>query len=991
MHAVDSRSCTKFPLQGLGQVRKCPDSIRTGLVPIHTSQNLWIRTGFRILPHLSYVVLHPDLKTLRRIRKNQQKLLYGGGLITTLVAFFILAMGVKVGIGACMETQRRAFALGRDLVSRYGLTALRDPFLVSGTHGMALLLSADGQILASAGDCCDQGGDQFTEILRLVVGKAEIREQEASQDGMWAIFQRLPQTEHTLVMVYGWRSIVAGANEHIGVDIMLTLPTVIMIWLLLISLKLRAFRPLMEWARRVYESENLSRILIDTAPVGLGLIAAESGRPLLRSPAMSAITLRIAPNENALPQACVRLHRERFSGGHRQSRRVVNEDLRFETKDGANVVLSVSMVAARYQGNDVLVTAFTDVTAKRRVERQLRKARRAADMANAAKSAFLAAMSHEIRTPLNAILGNLELLAHSPLNSEQKGRLNTIRGSSNGLLTIVGDVLDFSKIEAGELTLESLEYDAHEVAVRALSIFAPVAQSKGLSLVADLGDVVSLPVRGDPTRLGQIIQNLISNAVKFTDRGGVVLKMWVDEQDAALGVSVTDTGIGMSPEQRARLFRAFSQSDPTISRRFGGTGLGLALCQRLAQAMGGTISVRTALWQGSTFTLRLPLGRAPRVDCVPCFEGEKVVLLAASDAWRDCISRCLRAWGLQVSAHADPADVAGNAMADASVLILWGGHRPWSAQAENQLVEESAWVIDSMEDGPAEFVERSRVLVISTYGLKTLALALRHVLLDAPLSRSEMRRPLLAKRLKVLVAEDCDVNRSLLLEQLRMLGCDGTAMANGETALLALREDHFDVLLTDLTMPVMDGHLLKKRASQALPGLIVIAMTAHVTTQERLRCEKEGFAQVLEKPLLLTKLGAALAAATGVELLDQARPDEPAASGESAMVEALKPLFMESCRASLNALREARQGGDVPRILAELHKLRGLLAVYGLHEIAEKAAKTHGKLCESSTMDAAKPTLEVLEDALATILERRRPNASDGDGLEGSTGWRETR
>ncbi|MGE8614557.1 MAG: ATP-binding protein, partial [Achromobacter veterisilvae] len=633
--------------------------------------------------------------------------------------------------------------------------------------------------------------------------------------------------------------------------------------------------------------------------------------------------------------------------------------------------LSVSMARARYQGQDVLVTAFVDVTAKKRVEQQLRKARQAADSANAAKSAFLAAMSHEIRTPLNAILGNLELLSHSPLNAAQRDRLDTIRSASDGLLSVVSDVLDFSKIEAGELRLEEIEFDALEVASRALRMFAPMAQACGLALVGELGLAVSQPMRGDPTRLGQILHNLLSNAIKFTNAGKVTLRLALDEAGLQAAFEVEDTGIGMSAEQMARLFRAFSQGDATISRRFGGTGLGLALCSRLAQAMGGTMAAESEPGLGSRFTLRLPLGECAGERDLPRFDGQSVVLVAAFEAERAYVGQALSAWGLRPQGYGHPAQVGQRELEGAAALVLWGARQTWLAADENRLIEESAWVIDCAMSGPGLPTAAGRLLSVSMYGLGGLAGALRHALQGRALAPASPGRRVLARPLRILVAEDNLVNRRLFEEQLALLGCEVRTAEDGEAALAWLEREEYDVLLTDLAMPGMDGYALARRALRRWPSLPVVAATAHVTPQERERCAQAGMARVLGKPLSLEELGRTLSELTGIAW------ESPAATGSAedlkdgqAILDALRQTFLQSCKASLETLRHAQAQGDTAQLLAELHSLGGALNVFRVHDVArdcselDQAVRQTGIAANATAIDRLCDALRQMEQHL---------------------------
>lgn len=947
-----------------------------------------------------------NLTTLMNLRRYQRRLLFGGGLLSTVIALLILGIGVRSGINGHVEAQRRAFALAHSLVSEHGDSLLVAPARISGLSGAAMIVDASGHVLKEAGECCGNGLTPTRDILQIVAAVDDERQRDWHEQGMFFVSQALDD-RRVLVFAYAGGNIAAAASADVLVDLMLTLPTLGMMWLLLISLKLRVFRPLLEWSRRVYEGEKLSRTLIDTAPVGLGLISLDTGRALLRSPGMAQIAARLAPGEQALPDACIALHKAYVARGDVSWRQgTFNEDLQFDTHDRIGLELSVSMVRARYQGKNVLVTAFSDVTAKNRVEQQLRKARQASDRANAAKSAFLAAMSHEIRTPLNAILGNLELLSHSTLDAAQRDRLRTIRTASDGLLAIVSDVLDFSKIEAGELRLESIDFDVLDVAAQALRMFMPTARGKGLTLVGQLGETVTLPMRGDPTRLGQIINNLLSNAVKFTSAGRVALRVTVDAPQGALLMEVEDTGIGMSAEQQARLFRAFSQADPTINRRFGGTGLGLALCSRLAQAMGGALSVNSEPGRGSRFELRIPLAGAiaqpaalptplPAVSAVdvpataaaaqqatpgagepatlaPHFDGERVAVLAASASWRAYVGRCLRAWGLRVQTFAHPAALTPAAMDEFAAVVLWGERHGWQVEDENRLVEEAPWVIDCGEDGPAEPVVMGRVLSASMIGLKGLASGLAHALLGAPLDAPDLRRPVLARRLNVLIAEDNPVNRRLFEEQLRLLGCEPTSVDDGVQALECLERAAFDVLLTDLAMPQMDGFALAAAARARWPEMPVVAASAHMTPEERVRCQQAGVAQVLGKPLPLGELADALSNVTGVRSwrLDVTKDGY---LGGRAMGEDLKRTFRHACEASMAELLRGRRAQNAKQLLAELHKLRGMLDVFGEPGLSQLAADAEGRLKAGQAMGDAQALLDALQQGLARAAAPAAP------------------
>ena len=856
-----------------------------------------------------------------------------------------------------------------------------------GSDGSLLLLASDGRVITSAA-----GHAVDPDLLRVARSLSNEGITRATgtvyREGHVLFGWPLGATGATLVFVESWRAIARGVRSPVSVSAVTTCAIIVVVWTLILLFNRRVFQPVLARSQRVFESEQLSRTLVETAPVGLTLIAVESGQTLLSSPAMIDTATQMLVPTPALSTELVRRHRQRGrSGGPKD---ITQEDLTLPTREGGEMDLSVSIAPARYEGQDVLVAAFTDVTAQKKLARRMQEAKQAADSANAAKSAFLAAMGHEIRTPLNAILGNLELLSHSQLDALQRDRLKTIRNSSDGLLAIVSNVLDFSKIEAGEMTLERIVFDAQAVAARALTIFGPIARAKGVRLSGEFGTSATQPMRGDPTRLDQVMNNLLSNAIKFTQEGEVTLRLSVrpgesdqagrDAHDGLLVIEVEDSGIGMSPEQQAILFQAFTQVDSTISRRFGGTGLGLALCARLVGAMGGTITVSSKLGEGSTFTVQLPLGDyegSPGPDR-PQFAGELVLFVADADAWHSYAVAALEAWGLTVQTYRHPAQLDQETLEAADTLILCGERSTWHADDERNLLEASSWMIDCSPDGPAYPVATGRVVKVSSYGLKGLAAALRYTLQDEPLEISQDTQRVLSRRLRVLVAEDNAVNRQLFEEQLKLLGCEPQVTEDGQQALDRLSRERFDVLVTDLAMPVLDGYGLAREAQARWPDMPIVVATASATLEERSRCEAAGITRVVTKPLQLDELSATLSEVTGVPGMPvQAGAHDgkrDGVMGGRAVPEKVRATFLRSCETSLAALHAAYDAGDATRMHAELHSLRGALNVFGHEALGEQCAQMQGTISKEG-IAAVQPMLDAFDDQLragvladATIL-----------------------
>ncbi|MET3228986.1 UNVERIFIED_ORG: two-component system capsular synthesis sensor histidine kinase RcsC [Burkholderia sp. 1263] len=880
----------------------------------------------------------------------------------------------RVRVAAAMlDSQRKPFGV---VVVERSVEALTASLDAASLNGSLLLLARDGTVIASRSRHPVDNRTIAAAREALADGIGTARQRANTTDYRLAGWQ-IGDTGWTLVHVESWLGVATELRGPLLTSLATTSAIIAAIWILLLLFDRRVYRPVLARSQRVFESEQLNRTLIETAPVGLGLISMTNGAPLAHSPTMIETARRVVVPARTLSAELAERYRK-----HRQSGAaggITHEELTLPTHDGGSLDLAVSVAPARYQGEDVLVTAFTDVTARKRLEQQLREAREAADAANAAKSAFLATMSHEIRTPLNAILGNLELLSQSRLDALQSDRLRTIRASSDGLLGIISDVLDFSKIEAGEMTLEYIGFDALEVASRSLTMFAPVARAKNLRLSACFGVTTTRPMRGDPMRLGQVINNLLSNAVKFTEHGEVMLRVSAADE-AALLIEVEDSGIGMSAQQQAALFQPFSQADATISRRFGGTGLGLALCARLALAMGGEVGVRSEPGKGSCFTVRVPLGEPAIAPAMPRFAGETVAFVAAADAWHAYAVPALRAWGLTVNAYRHPAQIDEVMLDELEAVILCGERDTWHADDEARLMEDASWVIDCGADGPGSPVATSRLVRVSSFSLMGLASALQYTLRGVALEQAGETTHVLPRRLKVLVAEDNAANRRLFEEQLEALGCESVTAEDGEQALECLMQQTFDVLVTDLSMPGLDGYALASETRARWPAMPVVAATAASTPQERERCETVGIARVVSKPLSLARLRAVLsevaglpAVAAGVDIAqtDGAREDDAGVVdvlGGRALSDDLRHAFLASFGESLAAIAVAQRSDDAARVLAELHSLQGALGVFGAVAQARQCAHLEG-LVRDGGVAAAADLLDAFDiQVQATIL-----------------------
>jgi signal transduction histidine kinase/DNA-binding response OmpR family regulator len=512
-------------------------------------------------------------------------------------------------------------------------------------------------------------------------------------------------------------------------------------------------------------------------------------------------------------------------------------------------------------------------------EEQLVAARDEAERAGQAKTAFLATMSHEIRTPLNAVLGLTDLLLTTELSELQRGHLETVSRSGDSLLTLINDVLDFSKIEAGELDLDQAPFDLAELVYDVAQLFAGQAAAKGIDLLVDVRATEGQQVVGDGLRLRQVLMNLVANAIKFTPRGHVVVRLTGKPTDGgvAVRIAVLDTGIGIPDEHRHRLFRSFSQVDGSTTRVYGGTGLGLAISQRIVQAMGGEITVDSEVSVGSTFTVAVPLGLAARShDASPAVSLAGCRVLAVDDnptnleildhqltgagATVVCVDSPGRALDLLATGAAFDVCVLDQHMPGMSGDDLAGRLREVPATAQLPLVLLSSSTPVSA-GGAGLYAARLHKPVHPDRLLRTLSTVLHPAAAArAPQAAARPTGPALdGEGLRVLIAEDHEVNAQLMQLYLRQLGHRSERVADGRAAVAAVRENTYDVVLMDAQMPVLGGADATAQI-RALPGPqpAVIAVTASVLASDRAAFAAAGAEDFLTKPVRLAVLDAAL-------------------------------------------------------------------------------------------------------------------------------------
>jgi two-component system, sensor histidine kinase and response regulator len=718
-----------------------------------------------------------------------------------------------------------------------------------------------------------------------------------------------------------------------------------------------------------------------------------------------------------------------------RERHDLSQEFRLLTAAGQVRWVSCRIAPVQYESGETGETggfagSIRDISSSKQVEEALRRAKTDAEAAVKAKSEFLAKMSHEIRTPMNGVIGMTSLLSDTEMTSQQREYADTIRRSAESLLLLINDVLDFSKVEARRLIFETIDFNLQETIEGSLELLAETAQAKNIELAGFVLADVPTQLRGDPGRLRQVFVNLVSNAVKFTEYGEVVVSvanLAETETHVDLRLEVRDTGIGIPAEVQPRLFQVFSQADSSTTRKYGGTGLGLAISKQLIELMGGQIGFTSVPGQGSTFwfTARFEKQTAPAKTALEPTNLSNLHVLIVDDNQtnRRIMEDQLQAWGIRATSAAG-AQEALEKLQDATEhrfdIVLLDMHMPGMngislaevIKADPRLARARLIILTSlghlMDDAQLERIGIDACLVkpvkqARLYECLTGIRALpRKPVENKPLALVVPGAP--SQPLRILLAEDNAINQKVAVAQLRKLGYSPDVVGNGMEALEAVQRHRYDVILMDCQMPQMDGYestrqIRRREQTQGSKPVYIIAMTANAMQGDREKCLDARMNDYLSKPVKVTDLRSALersqagsaleggkdedtsvllAETVGGEALLDVERLEAAANDDPKVVQELVQLYFAQAKDLMNGLRAAINSGSAKDVDHFAHKLVGASLACGMSAMVlplrelEKRGKD-GKLGDAEALfDRASRHLELTRNKVGTYIRQQQ-------------------
>jgi signal transduction histidine kinase/DNA-binding response OmpR family regulator/HPt (histidine-containing phosphotransfer) domain-containing protein len=684
------------------------------------------------------------------------------------------------------------------------------------------------------------------------------------------------------------------------------------------------------------------------------------------------------------------------------------------------------------QGFNTMLTLIQSRDEKLLLQREdLVRARDIAEAASIAKSQFLANMSHEIRTPMNGILGMADLLLLGSLPGEQRRSVEIMRHSGETLLEIINEILDFSRIEAGRVELDDIPFDLGEILEEVVDLLSQRVQPKEIKLVSEVSPEIPSALRGDPGRLRQILVNLVGNAVKFTERGEIVVQASLESQDptaVTVRFSVRDTGIGIPVETQAKIFDPFTQADGSTTRKFGGTGLGLTISRQLVGMMGGTIHVESEPGKGSDFYFTVSLRTMKESDLRPSIarpdlKGLKVLVVDDNRTNREILEKQLYAWGMQCRGAGGGEEALSLLRAGASEFAPFD-----LAILDYTMPDKDGFQVAGMiKSDPS--LSGVRMILLSSAGFRGDGRKAREAgisgYLTKPVRRDVLYKSILAvmeipdpttertivtrhtaakERRKIggriLIVEDNLANQEVTLGMLSVLGCEADVAGNGQEALDAIAAREYDLVLMDCHMPVMDGYAATRalRAREKEMGgkhRTVVALTANAMEGDRDFCLAAGMDDYLSKPFTIRKLGETISKWVSAEwkesggavealaksvlpakppdsTIDQTAIDgirELEEAGNQGFLERIIGLYLSGATRLVEGVISAAERGDAESLLRSAHTLKSSSANVGALGLSDLCRRIEGKVRTGEPVAAGDPLLSNFEGEFRSVQE----------------------